>query len=55
MDDGTGDINGDFLEAPNPTSEAASDDDEYGSDFEDVPTHRPSRHYAEQSVSILKL
>lgn len=56
MDDGTADINGDFLEAPDPTSEAASDEEDYGSDIENVPTHRAmsthrsSKAYAEESV-----
>lgn len=53
MDDGTADINGDFLEAQNPTSEAASEEDEYGSEFENLPVHRPSRRYQDERVSLM--
>lgn len=50
MDDGTADINGDFLEAPNPTSEAASEDEDFGSDFEDLPVHKSSRLHRDERV-----
>lgn len=51
MDDGTADINGDFLQAPDPTSEAASDEEEmYDSDIENMPHQRQTRYAREASV-----